>query len=98
MCEQLALAQRDLTSTSNTSSVQGAQLEPQLGSTKFALVVLELLVLSQAIMVMLSNAFVSVTAIKQALRLSLTLSAHIQTVGHVVLQLLLLAGSRCSVC
>lgn len=46
----------------NTCSIQGAQLEPQLGSTKFALVVLELLVLSQAIMVRSFNAFVSGTA------------------------------------
>lgn len=35
----------------NAYCMQGAQLEPQLGSTKFALVVLELLVLSSVIMV-----------------------------------------------
>ena len=46
--------------------MQGAQLEPQLGSTKFALVVLELLVLSQAIMVILLNTCLSAVFVKQA--------------------------------
>ena len=37
---------------SNKYGMQGSQLEPQLGSAKFALVVLELLVSSHIIMVM----------------------------------------------